>query len=301
MVCAEDAPLEMCPETFYGVGGNTSLGILAESVTYDAVTVALILQVGVSTELVGEYMTVISHELLDDRHQRHNPGIGNHQRTGFTVPGNHTEDRSLGLGAAPLGSKSPPGFVLVGLTTTEVHFIDLHLTFQCNIIVLPVKSTNLMQNVPRGLLGDVYVTCQLARGYALLVGRYEVHRNEPLAERYLSVLEDSAHQYRKISFATRAVESAVGTTDAMVLTAERANNVLLVPPGVEDSLAALIFGVEVVGEVKDIVEALEVNHKSQVLRFLFIYTLNLGFSFTKIYSFCIIFQEFTLVLWTTGI
>ena len=67
----------------------------------------------------------------------------------------------------------------------------------------------------------------------------------------------------EISLAVAAMESSVSTADAMVLSAERADNVILVPTGLEDSLAALVLGVEVRSEFVYAIELAEVNHKSQ--------------------------------------
>ena len=59
------------------------------------------------------------------------------------------------------------------------------------------------------------------------------------------------------------MESAISTADAVVLPTERTDNVILVPTGLEYSLAALVFGVEVRSKFVYAVELAEVNHKSQ--------------------------------------
>ena len=89
-----------------------------------------------------------------------------------------------------------------------------------------------------------------------------------------------------------ATEGTVLAGVAMVLTAEGANHILPVPTGLKDSLSALVLGGEVVGEFKYGVEAGEVNHKAQVLRFLYYLYLKLGLFFQKIQSFFAIVQRF---------
>ena len=68
--------------------------------------------------------------------------------------------------------------------------------------------------------------------------------------------------------AVTAMEPSIGTANSMMMTAEGANHILLVPTRFEDGLAALFLGGEVVGQFEDGVESAEVNHKAQVSRFL---------------------------------
>ena len=121
-----------------------------------------------------------------------------------------------------------------------------------------------MQNVPSGLLRDMDIGSQLNGRDALLMARNEIHRNEPLAKGNLRVLKDSSNEDGEIGLAMIAMETAIGAAHAMMLTAEGADNIVLLPTRFVDGLAALVLGGEVIGKVKDIVEASEVNHKSQV-------------------------------------
>jgi len=61
-----------------------------------------------------------------------------------------------------------------------------------------------------------------------------------------------------------AMEATIGTTHAMMLSAERTNHIVLIPTRLEDSPTALVFGIEVGSEFEYGVESAEVNHKSQV-------------------------------------
>ena len=138
-----------------------------------------------------------------------------------------------------------------------------------------------MQNEPRSFLRDMNVRSQLNGRDSLLVAGDKVHGNEPLAKGYLRVLEDCADKDGEILTAVRTTEGTILTSIAMVFSTERTDNILLVPTGLEDSLAAFFFSGKVVCEFEYGVESAEVNHKSQVLRFLITYTLNLGFSYKK--------------------
>ena len=91
----------------------------------------------------------------------------------------------------------------------------------------------------------------------------KVHCKKPLDKWNLGVLKDSSNGNGEVRLAVVAMETSVSTAYAMVLSAERANSVILVPTGLEDSLAALVLGVEVRGEFVYAVELAEVNHKSQ--------------------------------------
>ena len=73
-----------------------------------------------------------------------------------------------------------------------------------------------------------------------------------------------------------AMVTAIGTSDTVVLPAERADNVILIPTGLKDCLTAFILGVEVGGKFVDAIEVVEINHISQVLRFLYYLYLELG-------------------------
>ena len=99
------------------------------------------------------------------------------------------------------------------------------------------------------------VRSQLNGGNALLVAGNEVHRNEPLAEGNLRVLEDGSDGDGEIRLAMVAVEPTVSTAYAVMMSAEWADNILLVPTGLEDSPAALVLGVEVLGEFEYGIEA----------------------------------------------
>ena len=94
----------------------------------------------------------------------------------------------------------------------------------------------------------------------------------------------------EIRLALAAMKSAVSTAGAVVLPAERADDVILVPTGLEDSLAALILGVEVRCKFVYAIELSEVNHKSQDYCSSYIYTIILGLSFIKIQTFCYYFS-----------
>ena len=130
----------------------------------------------------------------------------------------------------------------------------------------------------------------------------EVHCDKPLAKGYLGVLENRSEQDREIRLAVRAMEAPVCTADAVVLTAERTNNVLLIPPGFKNSLAALVLGIEVLSESENGVEMCEVNHIAQVLRFIYLFIPQTWTFLTqKTILFSTIFQKLTGFWWTTGI
>ena len=120
-----------------------------------------------------------------------------------------------------------------------------------------------MQNEPSGFLRYGDIRSQLNGGNTFLVAGDKVHSEKPLDKRNLGILEDSTDGNGEVRLAVAAMESSVSTADAMVLSAERADNVILVPTGLEDSLAALVLGVEVRSEFVYAVELAEVNHKSQ--------------------------------------
>jgi hypothetical protein len=81
-----------------------------------------------------------------------------------------------------------------------------------------------------------------------LVGRYEVHTNEPLDKRQLSVLKDSTNQARKVLVALSAMETSILGHFAMMLTTIRTYNVLLItnaPTTFNDGLLALFVRSEI--------------------------------------------------------
>ena len=105
------------------------------------------------------------------------------------------------------------------------------------------------------------VRSQLNGGNALLVAGNEVHGDEPLAKGNLRVLEDGSDGDGEVRLAMVAVESSVGTAHTVMMSAEGADNILLVPTGLEDCPAAFVLGVEVLGEFEYGIEARKVNHK----------------------------------------
>lgn len=282
MISTKDAPLEVSPKALNGISGDVTISVFLRSVTDDIVDISFLRKTLVSRHLIGEDTAVISNELLDNRHQGNGLGVFHLHGTDITLTDHHTEDGSLGLGAAALGILRFLGFVLVGLTATKVHLIHFHLAFKDGSIVLMVESTDLMENIPSGLLRDVDITAQLRRGNTLLVRRDEIHRNEPLAEGYLGVFKDGSHKDGEVRLAVTAMETTIGTAYAMVLTAERTYDILLVPTGFKDGLAAFLLGREVIGQFEDRVESSEINHKAQVSRLLYYLYLNLGLFLQKV-------------------
>ena len=71
----------------------------------------------------------------------------------------------------------------------------------------------------------------------------------------------------------------------MVLSAERANDIVLLPTGVADGTLAAFLIAEVVSKFKDAIEASEVNHKAQVQGVSILLYLKLGLIFHKIQTF----------------
>jgi len=88
-----------------------------------------------------------------------------------------------------------------------------------------------------------------------------------------------------------AMVTAIGTAYTMVLATERANNIMFIPTRFKDCLAAFSLRVEVGGKFVDAIETAEVNHKSQVLRFLYYIYLKLGRLFHKSPDFFDYFSE----------
>ena len=264
MVGAEDAALEMRPESFNGIGADAVLGILAHAVTDNPVDIALAGETAVGGQFIGEHLRIVSNELLDDGHQGLRLGVLHLHGTDTTLTFNHTEDGGLGLGGTSLGSFNPLGFVLVGLTTTKVHFIHFHLTVQGGGVVLTVKGADLMEDEPGGLLGDMNVTAELARGNALLVAADEIHRNEPLAKANLRVLKDGSDGHGEVLTALVATVTTVLALYAVMTATVGANNVTLLPTGVTDGTLATVLGGKELGEFKYGIESAEVNHKAQV-------------------------------------
>ena len=120
-----------------------------------------------------------------------------------------------------------------------------------------------MQNEPSSFLCYGDIRSKLYGRDTFLVAGDKVHSEKPLDKRNLCILEDSAYGNGEVRLTVAAMESSVSTADAMVLSAERTDNVILVPTGLEDSLAALVLGVEVRSEFIYAVKLAEVNHKSQ--------------------------------------
>ena len=108
------------------------------------------------------------------------------------------------------------------------------------------------------------------------MGADEIHRNEPLAKADFSVLEDSAYQYREVLSALWATERTILADVAMVPATERADDIVFIPTGIEDSLPAFGLAVEVVREGEYGVESGEVNHKTCIFGVLILYTEDTG-------------------------
>ena len=108
------------------------------------------------------------------------------------------------------------------------------------------------------------------------MGADKIHRNEPLAKADFRVLEDSAYQYREVLSALWATEQTILAGVTMVSATERADDIVLIPTGIEDCLFAFGLVVEAVSEGEYGVESGEVNHKTCIFGVLIFYTEDAG-------------------------
>lgn len=106
-------------------------------------------------------MSIVCAELLNVWLKCLRLGIFYHEGMGKALAGNHAEYGSLGLDGTSLSICGFLGLMLVGLPAAEIHFIQFHLTFKCDGIILSKKSSHLMENESCGLLRDVQVSGQL--------------------------------------------------------------------------------------------------------------------------------------------
>ena len=123
-----------------------------------------------------------------------------------------------------------------------------------------------MENEPRSLLCDVDIRCQLNRRYAFLVARYKIHSEKPLDETDFRILEYGSNEDGEIRLAVGAMESSVSTGNAMVLSTERTNNIVLFPTGFENVTFAAFLAIEVGRKFDNAIEMTEVYHKIRYVR-----------------------------------
>ena len=217
----------------------------------------------VDGRLVSNYGAAIRNEMADNGDNRGRLGVGDLLRhlvgvrlflhlacLGIHILSlpfhSHAEHGSLRLGST-LRSLGFLVFVFVGFPTAKVHLITLHHARKGDILLLE-QGAYLMQNKPRSFLRYMDIRSKLHGRDTLLAAGDKVHSNEPLAKGYLRVLEDSTNKDGEILTAVRPAEGAILTSIAMVFSAERADNILLVPTGLKDSLATLALSGKVVSE-----------------------------------------------------
>ena len=104
------------------------------------------------------------------------------------------------------------------------------------------------------------------------MGADEIHRNEPLAKADFRVFEYSSNKNREVLSALWATERTILAGVAVVSATEGADDIVLIPTGIEDSLLAFGLAVEVVSEGEYGVESGEVNHKTCIFGVLILYT-----------------------------
>ena len=216
----------MSPKTFDGVGGDTVLRIFLFAVVDDAVLVSFTRQTCIRTELVRKDMSIVSNELFDDGQKRSSLGVLYDKSTGFAFSCHHTEDGSLSLGGTSLRSFCFLGFVLIGFTSTKVHFVHFHLTVKDGSIVLCKQSTNFMENIPCSLLRDVDVTSKLMGGNPLLMATDKIHSHKPFLQGQFGIFEDGAYKTGEslVTIGTLELIITVATCVNMHGAAVRADN-----------------------------------------------------------------------------
>src|SRR3990172_2726351 len=115
--------------------------------------------------------------------------VGNRRGNRLATALTHAEHRSLTDCAAP-GIEFFYG-VLVRLLAAKIGFVNFNDALQLGQIIA-ARLTQAMQDEPRGFLGDADLLGQLQRGNALTARYKQVHGINPLLQRNMRPLENSA-------------------------------------------------------------------------------------------------------------
>ena len=271
MVVTEHHTLEMSPETFNGIGGDSVLGELLLAVVDDSVLIAFFSKPCVGREFVREDIGIVCHELLDYGHKGSRLRVGNNDNPCLALPYHHTEYGSLRLGTPTLSFLCLLGFVLVGFPATEIHFVYLHLAFKGRSIILIEEGAYFMENVPRCLLRYLNIPCELVGGYALLVAADKVHSHKPLLQRQFGVLKDGSDKTRETLVAISTFELIVSVTadiDVGAATVGADNH--LAPALLCDKVTATLVTIEMVGEGDKGIKVLKCKSHSSRYFYVFI-------------------------------
>jgi len=142
------------------------------------------------------------------------------QRYGVPAALPHTDNGSLADRAAT--GVQFLVLVLVGFLPADVGFVDFDDAGELAEI-LAARLAQPAEDEPRGLLRDANFLRQLHRRDALARGHNEIHRVNPLVQRNVRPLENSAGANREILFAlVAAVEAAFALRDPLAETTDRA-------------------------------------------------------------------------------
>jgi hypothetical protein len=191
--CADHATLEDRPESFDGLSVDRADDILASGVINDAMRVLTIKPL-VARPLISAKQTDFVRDRFADKGGESIRGhVRDYARNHVALACDGADDRGFAGTNAP-GSIATAALIPMPVLrqAADKSFIDFNDPAEL-INVFHKGYANLVAHFPRGFVGpEAHIAIYLQSAHALLTGEYEVDDAEPLATRFVGVLENCA-------------------------------------------------------------------------------------------------------------
>jgi hypothetical protein len=194
---ANNAALNQRPETFNRVGVNGTDDIFLRLVANETVR-KFFSECVVSPQVVsGEQADFVRDGFADEADQRCAVAMLNDPRNDVTLALDCANDSNLAGASATRAAIALVPMAIASLST-DVGFVNFDNASEFVGLVFTEASADAVAHVERGLIrAEAHVAHNLQGAHSLFAGQHKVDDLEPIAERLVRVLKDSADQNRE--------------------------------------------------------------------------------------------------------
>jgi len=209
--CADDGALEDRPEAFDGLRVDRANHIEAGRVVDDGVLRELLIEVLIAYPLVGaEQAYFIRDGFIYEGRQGGSLYVLNNAGDNITLAANSASDRRLaGTNAASSVTLATLVDMPVLCEAANESFVNLDNSGQLLELFSGERGADAVHHVPSGLIAfEAHDAMDLPGTDAFLARQHEVNDAEPIAKRFIGVLENRAGKVRKaVAAATAAIRA----------------------------------------------------------------------------------------------
>jgi hypothetical protein len=200
---ADDATLYQRPKAFNGLRMYVAMHVLTDPVIHHAVR-EMFIEVAITPMLVGrDKADTMRDSLMHKGVKRLRIDFINNTAddVSFALNGSDHNGFPMTAGAAGVARSTWAAalvFVPIASLPADIGFVDFDVANQLLEFDIAERKTNLVAHEQRGIVGtEAHDAVDLQSAYALLTRQHHMHDAEPLAQRFVGVLEDRSDEHRE--------------------------------------------------------------------------------------------------------